>query len=494
MRDPMWRLENLYWIKDKDGNAIRFRLWPEQRKFLNNMWYRNIIPKARQRGFSTVVQIFFLDCCLFQSDINAAVIAQDERIALKIFEDKIIFAWNRLPDVIKEANPLTTDSKHELKWANGSAMWVSVSPTGTTLQYLHVSEYGKIAAKFPERAKQIQIGALQTVGPNGMIVIESTVESPEDDFSAMVKIAKMDAEAGNELSKMQYRLHFASWWDADEYEENPDLIPVSPKDHAYFDKIEAIIKRPIDPRKRAWYVAKRKADFADEDSKMWTQYPSTLEEAFQVSSEGHWLSKQMSAARAQKRIGDFPYDPSVPVDTYWDIGVDDDMAIWFGQSIGPWTHWIDFLEGSGEAYAYFVREMNSKGYTLGGCYVPHDAGHRRPGAEILKTSVDMLEELKVRNIILVPRIPELITGIDQMRDAFAFYRFDETKCKEGIKHLDQYSKSWNQGMGHWVDTPLKNGHQHAADALRQHGQMRHNMRDSGQTGRPQRRHKSGRTA
>jgi hypothetical protein len=494
MNDPMWRIRNLYWIKDKDGRAVRFVPWPEQEKFLKNLWYRNIIPKARQRGFSTVVQIYFLDCCLFQNNVSAAIIAQDETIALKIFEDKIKFAYDRLPQQLKDGNPVITDNKHELKWANGSAMWVSISPRGTTLQYLHVSEYGKIAAKFPERAKEIQSGALQTVGPNGVIVIESTVETPDDDFSAMVKIAKQDADLGRPLSRMQYRLHFASWWDADEYEEDPDLITVSPKDHAYFDRIEAIIQRKIGPRKRAWYVGKRKADFADDDEKMWTQYPSTLEEAFQVSSDGRWLSKQMAAARTQGRITTVPYDPALPVDTYWDLG-DDDTVIWFGQTLGPHrTHWINYIEGGGEGYAYFVREMNATDYTFGTCYLPHDGDQRRPGAELLKTPRDMLSDLGVRNIEIVPRIADVVTGIDQLRDAMSSYWFDAEKCAEGIKHLDGYSKQWNAKMGHWIGFPKKDGHDHGADGIRQHAQMRFNLRDNGSTGRVKRRSTSGRTA
>ncbi|HZD41507.1 MAG TPA: hypothetical protein VE131_12335 [Terriglobales bacterium] len=34
-----------------------------------------------------------------------------------------------------------------------------------------------------------------------------------------------------------------------------------------------------------------------------------------------------------------------------------------------------------------------------------------------------------------------------------------------------YRKTWNERLGAWSDQPLKNGHQHAADALRQHAQV-----------------------
>ena len=45
--DPAWRIRNLYWITDKDGREVKFTPWPEQEKLLTNLWFRNIILKAR---------------------------------------------------------------------------------------------------------------------------------------------------------------------------------------------------------------------------------------------------------------------------------------------------------------------------------------------------------------------------------------------------------------------------------------------------------------
>src|SRR5690606_29901146 len=100
-------------------------------------------------------------------------------------------------------------------------------------------------------------------------------------------------------------------------------------DHDYFDRKEREIGRPISLRKRAWYVATRRNDFADEDPKMWQEYPTTLEEAFQVSTEGVYLAKQLERARLEGRITKVPYRPGVPVNTFWDLGVNDEIAIWF---------------------------------------------------------------------------------------------------------------------------------------------------------------------
>src|SRR5205085_1513523 len=71
LKDPDWRLRNLYWIKDKDANEVLFKPWAEQEKFLANLWFRNIILKARQRGFSTLIQLVMLDTCVVNDNIEA---------------------------------------------------------------------------------------------------------------------------------------------------------------------------------------------------------------------------------------------------------------------------------------------------------------------------------------------------------------------------------------------------------------------------------------
>ena len=493
LSDPHWRIRNLYMIADKEGKAVQFKPWPEQEKFYDNIWYRNVIPKARQRGFSTAVQIMMFDACLFVPGTQAAVIAQDESTALKIFETKIKFAWDRLPKVVKAMYPLRYNTKHEIVWQHDSTFYVATSTRGGTLQYLHVSEYGQICAKFPDRAAEIQEGSLPSVDQSGVVVIESTVETPYGTFSDMVRHAEAVEQLNRPLSKMEYRLHFASWWDAEEYEEDPTHVVISPKDAAYFRRIEAEIGFALSDRKRAWYVAKRDNDFGGAADKMWRQYPSTLKEAFTVSADGLWLSAQLAIARGQGRIGKLPLDPLEPVNTFWDLR--GNKVVWLHQHIGPWDHWIGYIESTGEPYSAVVRQMfeqqSQRGFVWGKHYLPHDGNTKADGAEVLKTPKDMLEQLGLRNIEIIPRIADVEVGIDQLREDFANYRFDEEQCKDGLKHLESFAKVWNNSMGLWMAQIQKNGHEHAADAIRQKAQIAHLMRPRGTSTRPQRRNRSG---
>ena len=58
LSDWRWRINNLYFITDKNGKKIKFKLNEAQMTFFEGMHYRNIILKARQLGFTTFTMIF----------------------------------------------------------------------------------------------------------------------------------------------------------------------------------------------------------------------------------------------------------------------------------------------------------------------------------------------------------------------------------------------------------------------------------------------------
>lgn len=419
---------------------------------------------------STGIQILGLDTCLFTSNTNAAIVADTEENATLIFR-KVKFAYDNLPQYVLKSRTLARDSASELILSNGSSMRVAVSARSSTLQFLHVSEFAKICAHFPERAREIVTGTLPAAEA-GVSFIEGTAEGQEGPFYEMATRAQANRDTkGKVLSRHEYKFHFAGWWDAEEYVAEAASVVISGKDHDYFDKIETLIERKIEIERRAWYIVTRDNAFSGDAALMKQEYPSIPEEAFEQSSEGVYYADQMAAARRTGRVDDFAYDPRVPVNTFWDLGKDDDTAIWFHQHISGWDNWINYIESSDQAFSYYVQQMQAMGYVWGKHYLPHDGGGRNWGTEQLKTSEDLLHDLGLRNIVIVPVTPNVGVAIRQCRDAFPQYRFDKTRCKAGLLHLDHYRKSWNERLGAWSEVPQKNGHQHAPDALRQHAQM-----------------------
>lgn len=118
-------------------------------------------------------------------------------------------------------------------------------------------------------------------------------------------------------------------------------------------------------------------------------------------------------------------------------------------------------------------QLRSKGYLFGTHFLPHDASHERL-SDTNKSTLQMLQDLMPgENFVVVPRISELMTGIQQVRACMTNYFFDETNCKLGIERLDGYKKRWNQTDQRYVDSPDKsNGCSEGADALRQHAQAK----------------------
>lgn len=491
--DPMWRLENLYHIivkgddeDDTDGLVMKFAPNVAQRKLLATLWYRNLILKVRQRGITTLIAILWLDTALFsKSPIKCGIIAHEREAAEEIFRDKVLFAYNRLPDELRERFPLKTKNKTQLVFAhNDAVIKVATSVRGGTTHRLHVSEFGKIAAKYPARAREVVTGSIPSVPKSGLCVIESTAEGQGGEFYELAQIAMAKAEKGEKLTPKDWRFHFFNWWDAPEYELDPQGVVITEGMLEYFRKVEGIIDRRLSDRKRAWYVVTLRNDFADDQPLMWQEYPSYPGEAFQVSTQGCYYASQLSKARSTHRIlPDIPVE-AVPVNTFWDLGRNDMLTIWLHQRVGPQNRWIGYYENSGEELIHYVlwlqQQAAERQLIYGRHFLPHDAAIKRLGEtpDTNRSPLEMLEKLMPsQRFEVVPRVTAVLTGITATRNVFGSCWFDESTCDVGLKRLANYRKQWDKVRACWKDEPLHDENSHGADAFRQFGQVA----DAGET-------------
>src|SRR6185312_7260327 len=65
--------------------------------------------------------------------------------------------------------------------------------------------------------------------------------------------------------------------------------------------------------------------------------------SFDAAMRGAYYGDLFEAAEKEGRLGKVPYDPAVPVETWWDLGIGDSTAIWFMQRVGREWHAIDYL-------------------------------------------------------------------------------------------------------------------------------------------------------
>lgn len=487
LADPMWRICSgfLYKIlvKSPDGDEskmtkIPFRPNRAQRRLLKNMWFRNIVAKSRQLGYTTLVSILWLDHALFNSDQRCGIISYDMPSALLIFRDKVQFAYLNLPDGIREKFPLRRDASEELLFAhNNSSVRVSTSMRSGTIHRLLVSEFGRICAKNPLKAEEVVTGSLPSVPIDGCVIIESTAEGREGKFYEMTKRAQELAEKGEKLTPREYQFIFSPWHDSAEYSIAPGATVITPADHEYFATVEAEMGVNLSLRQRAWYCATRDNDFSGDQELMWQEMPSTPRELFRQSVEGAYYARQLSLARRQGRIRSIPVLEYVPINTFWDIGAREGTGVWLHQKIGPEHRFLAYLEAFNEPYATTIAQMQEWQHrhphiVWGTHFLPHDAMHKRQRAYRVCAPLDELREAAPGWVFdVVPPIAELGHGIARTRAMFPQAYFHEAGCKAGLDHLAMYRQHWNQQMQCFVDRPRTDPPvECAADSFRQWAQ------------------------
>jgi len=192
----------------------------------------------------------------------------------------------------------------------------------------------------------------------------------------------------------------------------------------------------------------------------------------EAAIQGAWYRNEMGAALKDGRITNVPYDPALPVDTDWDLGMVDAMAVVFSQSMRSGeVRIIDYYEAEGEALPHFVRVLREKGYTYGKHWPPHDATVKELGSG--KSRVEVARDLGLY-FEWPEKNPGVLAGIDATRLLLARCWFDKTKTARLIECLRQYRKTFNSRLDTFTGVPVHNWASHGADAMRGLG-VRHQI-------------------
>lgn len=449
------RLANgFYRIKNKQGRTEPFRMNADQQQFLSERHGMDVVLKARQKGFTTVIQLDMLDDCLFIPNTAAGVIAHNLNDAKAFFADKIKFAYDQLPAAFREVVSAEQDAADSMKFSNGSSIRVGTSLRSGTLQRLHVSEYGKLCAKYPEKAREVRTGAFNTLQAGQRITVESTAEGQAGDFYEMCEAARKKQESGSPLSVLDFKFHFAPWFTSPEYRLDPAGVVVTQEMAQQFAKVEAEAGVTLDAEQRAWYV--KKAEQQGDDIKR--EFPSTPKEAFEASVEGAYFSTQMTTMRKQGRICRIPI-LDAPIYTTWDLGLDDSMTITFWQDVGMERRAVDYYENNGEGFGHYARILAERGYNYSRHYMPHDAEQRMLNKDATTRRFEA-EAAGIRPVEVLKRIATEQDGIEASRRFMPNVYIDEQRCSRLIQCLDNYRKEWDDKRGVYKDHPLHDEFSH----------------------------------
>lgn len=205
------------------------------------------------------------------------------------------------------------------------------------------------------------------------------------------------------------------------------------------------------------YLAGAKAVMTEDE------YAQEFECSFEAAVKGAIYSKELEAARSSGRVGAVPYDPILPVDTDWDLGVGDATAIWFSQSTrGGEIRVIDYYEAAGEGLPHYIDVLRRKGYLYGTHTAPHDIQVKEfaSGRSRQETARGLGIEFAI-----CPTVP-IEDGIHAARMLFPRCYFDGSKCQKGLEALQHYRRDYNQRLNEFKATPVHDWASHGADAFR----------------------------
>lgn len=188
---------------------------------------------------------------------------------------------------------------------------------------------------------------------------------------------------------------------------------------------------------------------------------------FNRGQEGSYYGRNIEQLRKKGQITRVPYDSALPVRTYWDLGVGDSTAIFFAQfTTGNEIHLIHYYENSGEGLAHYARILDEYRRETGCVYDLHVAPHDIQARE-LTTGMSRLETARRIGLSfrVAPRL-SLESGIEAVRMILSRCWFDESRCEQGIKCLENYRKQYNEKYKVYGDKPFHDYTSHAADAFR----------------------------
>ncbi len=274
------------YIKTKDGDLLPFKMNAPQLKLYNILKeefekgkpLRIIILKARQLGFSTLVEALIFVRTAFYFNTESAIVAHDEETATHIFKMSRLF-YNKLPEPLKaqilssNAKEIIFNNKADTGLRSGIRCLTAGNSDvgrGRTIQNLHISEY----SSWRGDKKNILGGLLSAVPslPDTLVVIESTAKG-YDHFKELWDNA---VEGKNDFFPV-----FFPWFECADYRLNVLL----PDEDLTEEERKLLAQYNLDKEQLAWRRWSI-ANLCNGDKVLFAQeYPACPEEAFRSSGD-----------------------------------------------------------------------------------------------------------------------------------------------------------------------------------------------------------------
>jgi len=427
---PRYR-KSMYTIRNREAQEERFIPNAAQCRLIKRIFIDGIrvlvVPKARQLGMSTLFALIILDSLIWSVNVQATLVDLSGINAKKKLNEKVVFAYERLPPAIKSLTIVRVLNKTTGEFTVGpnpelvspelgkqsSSGFFGDQARGGTNQILWISEWGEVAALYPARSLEILRGAIPTANA-GLIIIETSWHGGKrGDVWPFVKAALQTPPAMRN-SRTPW-LEFFPWHGEPANRATGPKAAVRPDTLAYFRDI-----------KQAWPEELAGVEF-DHEQMLWYQNqsdtlrifmrgqnPTVLDECFQSAIRGAIWAEAIAKMRQEGRITNVPHDTGLEVDTFWDLGAPDNTAVIFVQHVGPMHHIISSQQGGWSIIPDLVRSLKSRGYTYSTHFVPHDGAQTaRDGVTFEKAfAAELARQGCSGKIVILPRCTSIWPGIN----------------------------------------------------------------------------------
>ena len=192
-------------------------------------------------------------------------------------------------------------------------------------------------------------------------------------------------------------------------------------------------------------------------------YEQEFECSFQAAITGSYYGTIIEDLVKEKRMVSNLFDEDIDVETWWDLGMNDQTAIWFVQRYKKEIRLIDYYENTGHGLDHYADVLKKKGFEYSTHIFPHDVKVRELG-NYAKTRLEALLDLGIVGEV-APKL-SIEDGIEAVRKNLVNCWFDKDKCGTGIEYLKAYQKKWDDKAQVFKSKPQHSYASHCADAFR----------------------------
>jgi len=192
-------------------------------------------------------------------------------------------------------------------------------------------------------------------------------------------------------------------------------------------------------------------------------YEQEFECSFQAAITGSYYGTIIEDLVREKRMVSNLYDEDIDVETWWDLGINDQTAIWFVQRYKKEIRLIDYYENTSHGLDHYADVLKNKGFEYSTHIFPHDVKVRELG-NYAKTRLEALLDLGIVGEV-APKL-SIEDGIEAVRRNLINCWFDKDKCATGIEYLKAYQKKWDDKAQVFKSKPSHSYASHAADSFR----------------------------